>query len=272
MSNPQSGLTTTGTVLDRIMAHKLEEVAAAKKQVPEADLRTQLPSAPPTRDFVDALRSQATIALIAEVKKASPSKGVFLEDFDPAAIATEYAQYGASCVSVLTDENFFQGSLDYLRRVRSVIDLPILRKEFILDSYQLLEARAAGADAILLIVACLEDALLSDLHAQTIELGMTALVEAHDETEMERALALSPSLVGINNRDLRDFTVDLDTTVRLAAMSPPDLILVGESGIYTAKDVQRLAESGVHAVLVGESLILAPDRPAKLRELSGVSR
>lgn len=272
MSNPQSGLTTTGTVLDRIMAHKLEEVALAKKQVSETDLRGQLPSAPPVRNFVAALQRPSTIALIAELKKASPSKGIFLEDFHPEAISTEYAQHGAACISVLTDEDFFQGSLDYLRRVHKTVDVPLLRKEFILDPYQLLEARAAGTDAILLIVACLEDALLADLHTQTVELGMTALIEAHDETEMERALALSPSLVGINNRDLRDFTVDLDTTVRLAAMSPPDVTLVGESGIYTAADVQRLADSGVHAVLVGESLILADDRPAKIRELSGVSR
>lgn len=272
MSDAQSGVTVTGTVLDRIMVHKAKEVDEAKSRVSASDLYAQLADAPPTRDFAKVLRGGDYITLIAEVKKASPSKGVFLEDFDPEAIAAEYETYGAAAVSVLTDEDFFQGSLDYLKRVRGVIDKPVLRKEFILDGYQLIEARAAGADAILLIVACLEDQLLADLHRQTLELGMTALVEAHDESEMERALRLSPTLVGINNRNLHDFSVDLDTTVRLAAMCPPEVTLVGESGIYSANDVQRLGEAGVHAILVGESLILAEDRPAKLRELSGVSR
>ncbi len=260
-----TGLTETGTVLDRIIVYKIEEVAAAKARVPNPDLQ----SAACSRDFIDALRRN-TVALIAEVKKASPSKGVFLEDFDPVMIAQTYADNGAAAISVLTDERFFQGHLDYLLQVRESVPLPVLRKEFIIDPYQVIEARAAGADAVLLIVACLEDSLLADLHAQAKELGMAALVEVHNAAEMERALTLSPQLIGINNRNLHDFSVDLATTERLTAMCPPDITLVGESGIHSAADVRRLGN--VHAILVGESLILAEDRPAKVRELSGVVR
>lgn len=261
--------TPTGTILDRILAHKVEEVAAAKTQVPEAALLAQIASSPAPCDFVAALQRE-TVALIAEVKKASPSKGVFVEDFDPVAIAVTYAQHGAATISVLTDERFFQGHLDYLRAVRAAVAIPVLRKEFVIDPYQVIEARAAGADAVLLIVACLDDAQLAALYAATTELGMAALVEVHNEAELERALKLTPRLIGVNNRNLHTFSVDLATTTRLAVLCPPEVTLVGESGIHSAADIKRLA--GVHAVLVGESLILAPDRPAQIRELSGVRR
>jgi indole-3-glycerol phosphate synthase len=266
-----STFTTTGTILDRIMAHKAEEVAAAKPRVPEAELRAKLADAPPPRDFIGALRRD-TVALIAEVKKASPSKGIFVENFDHLDIANTYFQNGAAAISVLTDEQFFQGHLDYLRQIGVAVNLPVLRKEFVIDPYQIIEARTAGADAVLLIVACLDDAQLSDLRAQIVELGMAALVEVHDEAELERALAIQPKLIGVNNRDLRNFQVDLQTTIRLAALCPPEITLVGESGIHTTDDVKTLAEAGVHAILVGESLILANDRAAKVRELSGVTR
>lgn len=265
------GLTKTGTILDSILAHKAAEVVVAKLQVSEQMLRSQLAETPAPRDFIASLRRD-TVALIAEVKKASPSKGVFISDFDAQAIAETYMQNGAAAISVLTDEKFFQGHLDYLRQIRAAVPIPVLRKEFVLDAYQIIEARVAGADAILLIAACLEDSLMTDLHKLANELGMAALVEVHDEAEMERALALSPQLVGINNRNLHDFTVDLQTTVRLAALCPSDTTLVGESGIHTPDDITKLAKAGVHAVLVGESLILAPDRAAKVREFSGVRR
>lgn len=266
-----SGLTPTGTILDRILAHKADEVAAAKARIPASELRAQVADAPPIRDFIQALH-KPTVSLIAEVKKASPSKGVFVEDFEPLNIAHTYVDNGAAALSILTDEHFFQGHLDYLRQIRQAVPIPILRKEFILDSYQILEARVAGADAILLIAACLDDRLIQDLHHDATELGMAVLVEVHDEAEMERALRLNPRLVGINNRNLHTFSVDLQTTLRLAALCPPEITLVGESGIHNALDVELLAKAGVHAVLVGESLMLAPDRPAKIRELSGVLR
>lgn len=268
---PRNGLTTTGTVLDRIMAHKQTEIAAAKLQRPLRGLQASLPTAPKIPDFKAALHRD-TIALIAEVKKASPSKGLFLDDFDPVTIAGEYAQHGAAAISVLTDEHFFQGHLDYLEQIHAAVKLPLLRKEFVLDAYQVYEARLAGASAILLIAACLDDALLRDLYATVYALGMHALVEVHTAEELERVLKLSPQIVGINNRNLHTFNVDLQTTVQLAAQCPPDVTLVGESGIYTAQDIATLAKAGVHAVLVGESLILAEDRPRKIQELSGVQR
>lgn len=265
------GVTTTNTILDRIMAHKVGEISEARKQVSEAELLSQASQQPPPLDMTAAL-CKDTVALIAECKKASPSKGVFLEDFSAPDIAREYVQHGASAISVLTDEVFFQGHLDFLRAVKAAVNVPLLRKEFVLDTYQVVEARAAGADAVLLIAACLDDGLLKALYQAVTEQGMTALVEVHDAHEMKRVLKLNTTLVGINNRNLHDFSVDLNTTVKLASMCPPNVTLVGESGINTAADVQRLAEAGVHAVLVGESLILAEDRPAKIRELSGVQR
>jgi indole-3-glycerol phosphate synthase len=265
------GVTTTNTILDKIMAHKVEEISEAKKQVSETELLTQARQLPPPLDMAIALRKK-TVALIAECKKASPSKGVFLEDFSAPDIAHEYEQHGASAISVLTDERYFQGHLDYLRAVKDIVNVPVLRKEFVLDTYQVVEAKAAGADAVLLIAACLDDNLLADLHQAANGQGLTALVEVHNEAEMERVLKLNPTLVGINNRNLHDFNVDLNTTVKLAKVCPAGVTLVGESGINTAADVQRMAEAGVHAVLVGESLMLADDRPAKIRELSGVQR
>lgn len=266
-----STFTTTGPVLDKIMAYKTAEVAAAKVQIPPAELQAKLADALPPRDFVEALRRD-TVALIGEVKKASPSKGVFVEDFAPVDIATTYAQHGAAAISVLTDEQFFQGHLDYLTQVKQAVNLPVLRKEFVIDPYQVIEARVAGADAVLLIVACLSDSQLADLQAQIIEMGMAALIEVHDELELERALALQPRLIGVNNRNLHNFEVDLQTTMRLASLCPSEITLVGESGIHHTADVEILARAGVHAILVGESLILANDRATKVRELSGVHR
>lgn len=261
----------THTILDRIMAHKVDEIAQAKARIPEQELRNQLGDAPPPRDFAAAL-NQDYVALIAEVKKASPSKGVFLADFDPLDIAQTYASYGASAISILTDEQFFQGHLDYLRQIRHKINLPILRKEFILDWYQVIESRVAGADALLLIAACLDDSQLADLYQLTTELGMVALVEVHNEQEMERSLTLHPQVIGINNRNLHTFEVDLHITHRLAALCPTDTLLVSESGIYTTADVEQVAKAGTHAILVGESLILAEDRPTQIQALGSVKR
>jgi len=259
----------TDTILDKIIAHKQGEVAAAKAQTPLAALQAACTSAPAPRPFLNALQQQH-VALIAEVKRASPSKGVLIDPFDPVAIARMYAEGGAAAISVLTDEHFFQGHLDYLRQIRAAVDLPLLRKEFIIDPYQVYEARAAGADAILLIVAVLEDSLLADLHALAGELGMAALVEVHDEAELERALNLPAPLIGVNNRDLRDFSLDLATTRRLGALVPTGTVLVGESGIKSAADVRALG--AVHAILVGETVVTAPNRAAALRELTQVER
>ncbi|PJF43565.1 MAG: indole-3-glycerol phosphate synthase TrpC [Phototrophicales bacterium] len=254
------------------MAHKVVEVTAAKQQRPIEELHVMLSSAPPARDFLSALQQQEHVALIAEVKKASPSKGVFTLDFDPVAIAKEYAACGASAISVLTDEEFFQGSLSNLESIRQAVDVPLLRKEFVFDAYQIIEGRIAGADAILLIVACLDDALLQDLYQYIHELGMHALIEVHTPHELERAMKLNPSIIGINNRDLHTFQVDLNTTINIATLCPPNVVLVAESGIYTTDDVQRLAKAGAKAILVGESLIRAENRPAQIAALSGVKR
>lgn len=267
----EHGLTQTNTILDKIMARKQQEIEAAQAALPARELRARLVDASPVVPFVPALHRE-TVALIAEVKKASPSKGVFVADFDPPAIAREYAAHGAAAISVLTDTPFFQGHLDHLRQVKAAVDLPVLRKEFILSPYQVLEARAAGADAVLLIAACLSDGLLRELYEAVQAHGMAALLEVHNEAELARVLPLEPALVGINNRNLHDFSVDLATTVQLAAQCPADITLVGESGIHNTADVRRLAEAGVHAVLVGESLMRAADRPAQVQALSEVAR
>jgi indole-3-glycerol phosphate synthase len=235
-----------------------------------------------SRDFVAALREpkRGRVALIAEVKKASPSAGIIRPDFDPVAIAKEYEAAGASCLSVLTDEKFFQGSLEYLKQIRQAVKLPLLRKDFIIDERQFLEAARWGADAILLIVAILTDAELKRFHALAAEAGLAALVEVHDENELERALAAGAELVGVNNRDLKTFKVDLATTERLAAKllsltrnapsTPrPTPLLVAESGIHNKTDVDRLARCGAQAILVGESLMRDPDIAAKVRALLG---
>lgn len=263
--------TRTGTILDRIMTHKVAEVAAAKQARPTKTLYSALNSAPKPHDFLAAMQRD-TVALIAEVKKASPSKGVFLADFDPVGIAQEYAANGAAAISVLTDSEFFQGSLVNLQNIRAVVDLPLLRKEFVLDAYQVLEGRVAGADAILLIVACLDDAHLRDLYDQIRDMDMHALIEVHTPHELERAMKLYPSIIGVNNRNLHTFSVDLNTTVQLAAMCPSSVTLVAESGIYTTEDVSRLAAAGASAILVGESLIVAENRVEQIQALSGVSR
>ncbi|NJL92999.1 MAG: indole-3-glycerol phosphate synthase TrpC [Anaerolineae bacterium] len=262
-----AGLVQTGTILDRIIAHKRDEVAAAQAQVPLADLQAQLSNLPSPRDFRVALQREQ-IALIAEVKHASPSKGVLIEDFEPVALARFYAEHGTAAISILTDEQFFQGHLDHLRAIREVVELPLLRKDFTIDPYQLYEARAAGADAILLIVAALEDALLADLHGLATELGLAALVEVHSAAEMARALALPAPLIGINNRNLHDFSVDLGITRGLAQHVPPSVTLVGESGIRTADDVRALGR--VDAILVGETIVRATDRTAVMQALSSV--
>jgi indole-3-glycerol phosphate synthase len=263
------GVVTTGTILDKIIAHTRDVVSAAMVSRPLDDLRAACQSAPPTRNFVDALQRK-NVALIAEVKHASPSRGILIDPFDPVAIATMYAENGAAAISVLTDEEFFKGHLDYLKAIRAAVDIPLLRKDFTISPYQIYEARLAGADAILLIVATLDDALLADLHALATELGLAALVEVHDAHEMERAIKLNANLIGINNRDLRDFTVDLGASARLAEHVPPGAVLVGESGVKTAEDVRSLG--AVHAILVGETVVTAADRISKLRELTTVKR
>lgn len=256
-------------ILDTIVTHKREELRALKARQPLAELRAAAERAPQTRNFAAALATPG-VRLIAEIKRASPSKGVFQADLDPVALATTYVENGASAISVLTDERFFQGRLDDLWRVKTTHPgIPVLRKDFLIDPYQVYEARAAGADAILLIVAALEDDLLAGLLALAHELSLHALVEVHDEAELNCALKFEPRIIGINNRDLRDFTVDLGTTERLRPLIPDATIVVAESGIHTAADVQRLARAGVDAVLVGEALMTAANPAAKVRELSG---
>lgn len=244
----------TQTILDTILDHKVSEVAARQQRVPLQHLRDAAALVTPPRDMIAALHRD-TVALIAEVKHASPSRGVLVEPFDAARLGKSYARHGAAAISVLTDEEFFQGRLEDMTAVRNLVDVPVLRKDFVMDPYQVYEGRAAGADAILLIVAALEDAQLRDLHDLARELGMAALVEVHDERELERALAVSPALVGINNRDLTTFKVDLNTTLRLARWVPDGVTLVAESGIQSRADVRRMGEAGAHAVLVGEALV-----------------
>ncbi len=256
-------------VLARIVAQKLTEVAAAKSARPADELKRQIVAAPRVRDFVAALRAAPTIGLIAEVKKASPSAGIIREDFDPVAIARIYEAAGASCLSVLTDEKFFQGHLDFLRAVRQAVGIPVLRKDFLIDPYQVLEARAAGADAVLLIAECLDNRQLRELYEATTALGMTALIEIYDPANLDRILPLNPPLVGVNNRDLRSFVTDLDQTLRIQPRVPAGTLLVSESGIKTRADVERLRSHGVGAILVGETLMRSADIGAAVRELIG---
>jgi indole-3-glycerol phosphate synthase len=255
------------TILDKIVATKREEIAVAKSVRPERQLREMLGNAPPVRDFFAALAADGPIKLIAEVKKASPSKGVIRADFCPVEIATCYAESGATCLSVLTDVQYFQGHLDYLTRIRAAVDVPLLRKDFILDTYQLLEARLAGADAVLLIAECLDDCHLRKLHGEALDLGLTPLVEFHEPDSLPRVLAAGATLIGVNNRDLRTFQVDLGHTIRMRERIPDDCLLVGESGIRTPEDVRRLADAGVDAILVGESLMAQPDIRVAVRTL-----
>jgi len=254
------------SVLQKIVVHKRGEVAARKAARPVVSLA----DAPRVRDFTAALRGN-TVRLIAEVKQASPSRGVMRADFDPVGLARAYAEHGAACISVLTDEEFFRGHDRYLAAIREAVDAPLLRKEFIIDPWQIAESRALGADAILLIVAILSREELRDFHARAADLGMAALVEAHTEEELRTALELDAPLIGINNRNLHTFETTLETTERLAALvDARSRLLVSESGVYTAADVARVAGCGARAVLVGEALVRDGDVGAKVRELSGV--
>lgn len=259
------------TILDRIVAAKAEEVARRKDRVPLGELEERARQAPPVRPFAGALRGER-VAVIAEVKRASPSKGILAPDFDPVRTAGAYARGGAAAVSVLTDEPFFGGSLEFLPRVRDVFPGPLLRKDFITDPYQVVEARAWGADALLLIASVLDRPRLADLLALTREWGMEALVEVHTAGEVERSLAAGARVVGINNRDLRTFHTDLAVTEELAALVPADVILVSESGIGSREDVERVARAGIDAILVGESLMRQGDPEGLLRDMAGVVR
>ncbi len=250
----------TGTILDHILARKQEEIAAGKDRISEDEMRLaaqKIPTRPPSLSSV--LRNRDKVALIAEVKHASPSRGVLIDSFNPAELATMYKAGGAAAISVLTDEQFFQGHLDHLVAVQQATNrsIPVLRKDFVIDPYQIHEAASAGASAILLIVAALDISQLADLHQVARECGLDALIEVHDEQELEHALSINAALVGINNRDLKTFQVSLDTTARLAKLVPDGVLLVAESGIHTAEDVRRMGELGAHAVLVGEALVSA---------------
>jgi len=259
-------------ILKKILARKAEEVAERKARLSGAALEDRIATAPPVRGFVAALEARIAAggaAVIAEIKKASPSKGVLREDFRPAEIARSYEQGGAACLSVLTDVDFFQGSDEYLQEARAACGLPVLRKDFMIDPWQVREARAIGADCILLIVAALEDGQMRELAEGAAELGMDVLVEVHDMAELERALALPCRMIGINNRDLRTFEVSLDTTLGLLADIPADRLVVTESGIHTPEDVARMRAAGVHAFLVGEAFMRADDPGARLAELFG---
>lgn len=266
----RSRFVRTETILDTILDHKVVEIETRKTAVAMRRVIDAVTLVPSPRDMPGALRNgaQDTVALIAEVKHASPSRGVLVEPFDPVALGKTYARNGAAAISVLTDERFFMGCLEDMSAVRNAVDVPVLRKDFVIDAYQVYEGRAAGADAMLLIVAALDDAQLADLHALITELGMAALVEVHDRAELDRALRLDPALVGINNRDLKTFDVSLETTARLAASVPEPVTLVAESGIHTAGDVQRMGAVGAHAVLVGEALVRAHQPGELVRQLS----
>lgn len=259
-------------ILDEIMVHKRQELATRQGALSLAELKARGADRPPPLEFVSVLRV-AGVRLIAEVKRASPSRGVLCANFDPVGLATTYAANGAAAISVLTDGKFFQGKLEYLARIKSALynaasGIPVLRKDFIFDPYQVYESRAYGADALLLIAAILPDDMLAELLVLTRALGMSALVEVHDEEEMARALRLRSRVVGINNRNLRDFRVDLATFGRLRSLLPGGVVTVSESGVHTAADVRRLGGMGADAVLVGEALVTAPDVAAKVQELA----
>lgn len=259
------------SVLSEILATKRTEVAFLKERTPLQALQEQLQAAPPTRDFRAALASAQGTALIAEVKKASPSKGVIRENFDAVEIALTYAQNGATCLSVLTDERYFQGKLEYLHRIREVVPTPLLRKDFIVDPWQIPQSRLAGADAILLIVAALCPQDLRAMIRMAADYDLAALVEVHDAEELQEALGAGADLIGINNRNLHTFRTSLSVTLDLLPTLPPDpnRLLVSESGIFTRTDVETLEAAGVHAILVGESLMREADIGAKVREILG---
>jgi indole-3-glycerol phosphate synthase len=255
-------------ILDEILAHKRREVAEAKERLPLSHLKEKavLRNA---GSFADAVRATDGIRLIAEIKKASPSKGMLVVDFDAAHLAHLYAKNGASAISVLTDRRFFLGDASYLRVAKQVSRLPVLRKDFIIDEYQIWESLLMGADAVLLIAAALEETQLREYVKLSSELGLDALVEAHDEAQIKAALKAESTIIGINNRDLRTFQTDIQRTIELAPLVPEQSILISESGINTADDVKRLKAAGVDAILVGEALVTSPDIPRKMRELLG---
>jgi indole-3-glycerol phosphate synthase len=247
------------TILDEIIQHKVTEIAAAKSRLPWNELRSRIPGSPPVRGFLKAIRQAPPPALIAEVKKASPSVGLIRPDFDPVSIARDYELSGATCLSILTDERFFQGHIDYLRQIRDAVSIPVMRKEFIIDRYQIAEARVAGADCVLLIAECLDDEQLQDLHDYAHELGMDTLIELYDSENLLRVLSTGAELIGINNRDLRTFHTTLDHTFRLKPEIPANVTLISESGIRNHEDVLRLRAAGIGGILVGESLMREPD-------------
>lgn len=259
-------------ILEKILAVKRDEVAAAKRRQSLAGLRAEAQAADKPRDFLGALRSRISAdmpAVIAEIKKASPSKGVLRADFDPVTIARSYARHGAACLSVLTDAKFFQGKQEYLGQARGASGLPTLRKDFMLEPYQIYEARAWAADCVLLIVAALDDAVMVDLEQVAMDLGMAVLVEIHGREELDRALRLNTPLLGINNRNLRTFETRVETTLDLLKDVPPDRLVVTESGILSAADVGRMRQAGVNAFLVGEAFMRAPDPGAQLATIFG---
>ncbi|MEO5831246.1 MAG: indole-3-glycerol phosphate synthase TrpC [Rhodanobacter sp.] len=260
-------------ILNRILVRKAEEVAERRTHVPESELLARIAGLPPTRGFAAAIEAKIDAglpAVIAEVKKASPSKGLIRADFDPVAIAKSYEAAGAACLSVLTDSDFFQGSEAFLQQAREACSLPVLRKDFIIDPYQVYEARAIGADCILLIVSALDDDVLLQFSLLAAELDMDVLCEVHDEEELERALALPVPLIGVNNRNLRSFETSLETSLALQELIEYDRILVAESGIHTVEDVARLREGGIQAFLVGEAFMRADDPGGELRRLFSI--
>ncbi|MBP6647289.1 MAG: indole-3-glycerol phosphate synthase TrpC [Burkholderiaceae bacterium] len=261
-------------ILNKIVAVKREEIAASLGKRSLAAMRADAESRVLTRDFVGALRAKIAnghAGVIAEVKKASPSKGVLRENFEPADIAQSYAEHGAACLSVLTDKQFFQGSVDYLKQARASCDLPVLRKDFMVDAYQIYESRVMGADCVLLIAACLDDVQMAELEAVARSLDMAVLVEVHDGAELERGLRLNTPLIGINNRNLRTFDVSLDTTLTLKSAVPADRLLITESGIQTVDDVKKMQDAHVHGFLVGEAFMRAKDPGAALAKLFDIN-
>lgn len=259
------------TILEKIIATKQQEISLARANVPEKILHDRIGKAQPPRDFFEALSQGGRMRLIAEIKKASPSQGLIRPDFDLLAIATSYARAGADCLSVLTDETYFQGHLDYLAAVHDSVTIPVLRKDFIIDPYQVLEARAAGADAVLLIAECLDNCRLRQLYGMIIDLGMTPLIELYDPANLDRVLETGTNLVGINNRNLHSFAVSLDHTLKLRERIPQDVLLVSESGIHSHSDVQLLFAAGVRAILVGEYFMRQGDVGRAVRQLLGLS-
>lgn len=258
------------TILDQILEHKRSEVRERQGNRSHASLLNEARNAPPTRGFTHALQrtiANGHAAVIAEIKRASPSKGLIRADFDPPSLAQSYARGGATCLSVLTDERFFQGADHFLQAARAAVDLPVLRKDFVVDRYQLAESRVLGADCVLLIVSALEKSELAELHHEAEELGLDTLIEVHDRAELDIALSLSPSLIGVNNRNLHTFEVSLDTTIALRDRINTSITLVTESGINSRDDVARMLAAGVYCFLVGEAFMRADDPGARLREL-----